>query len=660
MAILNIGILAHVDAGKTSLTEQILFETGVIESAGSVDKGTTQTDTMDLERSRGITIKSAVVSFQLNDLKVNLIDTPGHSDFVAEVERSLRVLDGVVLVISAVEGVQSQTRRLARAIRAANLPMLIFINKIDRVGARDETLLEDIRKILGLNVILMNRAAGLGDRDANVFSIDRESIEWKEPAIEALAETGERMIAEFERTAGDVGDGFMHQEIRTQVADGDIVPVYFGSAMLGVGIRAILDGVEAWLPPAQDHRDEPTAALVFKITRQPSGEKLVYARLFGGSLSVRQQVKIQRRDRFNEIEVIEERITGVDSFTAGSVASANTIYAGDIAALHGLRSARIGDLIGDEESESRDVAAAFPAPALESVVRAADASQVMGLRMALEDLAEQDPLISLRQRNEEGEISIRLFGEVQKEVMQETLLREYGIEATFGPSETICIERPVGTGEHLELMGENGNPIVATIGVRIEPAGPGSGIQYNVQHMGSMPPAHYRAVEETVHETLRQGPNGWEVIDCRVTLTDARTVQYASPTSTAGDFRKLTPVVVMQALLAAGTEVCEPVDRLELDVPEDTVGAVCSALIKARGTILDTTPEGAFHRVRCDIPSAELPGIEMLLPRLTRGEGGWESNFLRYTPVTGDVPTRERIGLSPINRDQYLSDIVRS
>src|SRR6187401_3203755 len=175
MAIINIGVLAHVDAGKTSLTERILFEAGVIRSVGSVDKGTTQTDTLELERARGITIKSAVVSFQLNGLKVNLIDTPGHADFVAEVERSLRVLDGVVLVVSAVEGVQPQTRRLARAIRAAGLPLLILVNKVDRLGARSDALLDDIRRKLRLRIVPMTAPIGLGDRTATIIARDRES-----------------------------------------------------------------------------------------------------------------------------------------------------------------------------------------------------------------------------------------------------------------------------------------------------------------------------------------------------------------------------------------------------------------------------------------------------------------------------------------------------
>src|SRR4029079_8745463 len=196
MAIINLGILAHVDAGKTTLTERILFETGVIASVGSVDKGTTQTDTLELERARGITIKSAVVSFQVGRFKVNLIDTPGHSDFIAEVERSLRVLDAVVLVISAVEGVQPQTRRLTRAIRDARLPPLIFVNKVDRLGARGDELLEEIHDKLNLRALPMSVVTGAGDRSASVVPRDRVSPTWRGPVIDLLAETSERVIEE--------------------------------------------------------------------------------------------------------------------------------------------------------------------------------------------------------------------------------------------------------------------------------------------------------------------------------------------------------------------------------------------------------------------------------------------------------------------------------
>ncbi|MBA2597189.1 MAG: TetM/TetW/TetO/TetS family tetracycline resistance ribosomal protection protein [Chloroflexia bacterium] len=659
MAIINIGILAHVDAGKTSLTERILYETGVITAVGSVDKGTTQTDTMELERARGITITSAVVSFQLNQLTVNLIDTPGHPDFIAEVARSLRVLDGVVVVVSAVEGVQAQTRRLVRAVRVANLPLLLFVNKIDRPGARGEELIAEIRRTLKLRLLAMNVPIGIGVPTVAVATHDRRDPLWREEAIDLLAETDERVIAEFDRTGGNPGAAFLAAALRTQIAASAIVPVFFGSAITGVGVPQLLAGVEQWLPVAAAATDAPASGTVFKITRRPSGEKIVYIRLFTGSVAVRQRVLLRRRNVFGEVEQVAERLTGIDRFTPGTPAAAMAVSAGNIVALHGLRAARIGDTIGDTigpaETSPRQIAPAFPAPALESVVRPVDPGLVTPMRAALEQLAEQDPLISLRQRNQEGEVSLRLYGDVQKEVMTETLAREYGIAVTFGPSRTIHIERPAGTSEHAEIIYATSNPFYATVGFRIEPAEAESGIRY-LRELGALPPAFYRAIEETVYETFAQGLHGWDVTDGIVTLTHAG---FSSVLSTAADFRKLTPLVLMQALRRAGTQVYEPVEALDLDIPEETFGAVCGALVNARATVRNTFRDGASQRIICEIPTAELRSLEHQLPGLTHGDGDWIASFAGYVPVTGDAPTRARVGPNPLNRAHYLAEVAR-
>jgi ribosomal protection tetracycline resistance protein len=652
MAIVNIGILAHVDAGKTTLTEQILFRTGVIRAVGSVDKGTAQTDTMELERARGISIRAAVTSFQLHDLKVNLIDTPGHSDFVAEVERSLRVLDAVVLVIAAVEGVQSQTRRLARAIRAAQLPHIIFVNKIDRLGARGEALLADIEQKLALRVVAMNRPEGLSERSAQVVACDRTDPAWRDALIDRLAETSEPVIEAFERS-GDLDDAFLTAEIRAQVASGDLVPVYFGSAMTGAGVPELLAGLEEWLPASDDASDAALDGSVFKIARQPSGEKLVYVRLFGGRLAVRQKVTLCRASNFGEPEQFEERITALERFADGHAVHSEAADAGEIAILHGLKTAHIDDRLGSGSTARIDLA--FPAPALESVVRPRDPAQIAQLRTALDQLAEQDPLISLRQRNDAGELTVRLYGEVQKEVLLDTLVRDYGVDAHFGVSRTICIERPTGSGEAFELIFEGDNPFYATVGFRIEPAEAGSGIRY-VRELGSLPPAFYRAVEETVYETFAQGLHGWEVTDCVVTLTHAG---FSSVLSTASDFRKLVPLVMLQSLSQAGTEVCEPIEELEVEIPEDTFGSVCGTLIAARATLSRSWQEGATYRLIWQIPSAELHGIEQQLPGLTRGDGSWVSSFAGYMPVSGEPPERARVGPNPLNRAHYLADVAR-
>lgn len=656
MAIVNIGILAHVDAGKTSLTERILFETGAIRAVGSVDKGTTQTDSLELERARGITIKSAVVSFQLNALKVNLIDTPGHGDFIAEVERSLRVLDGVVLVVSSVEGVQPQTRRLARAILAAGLPLLIFVNKIDRLGARGAALIEDIRRKLQLRVVVMNAATGLGDRAAAVIVLDRGSPAWRGPVLDLLAETSERVIEEYERSGGEPSAAFINAEFRAQVAARTIVPAYFGSAITGVGVAELLAGIAEWFPAAADDPAAPIAGTVFKIARRASGEKFVYVRLFAGTLSVRQHLALHRPDTFGETAAIEERITGIERFATGTATPATTVGAGEIAILHGLRAARIGDRLGANDTAGKSDEAIFPVPALESIVRPVESGQITQLRAALEQLAEQDPLISLRQRNAEGEISLRLYGEVQKEIVMDTLARDYGVAAMFGPSQTICTERPVGTGEAAETIGEQGNPFYATVGFRVAPAAPRSGLCY-VRELGALPLAFYRAIEETVHETFKQGLQGWEVTDCVVTLTHTG---FSSVMSTAGDFRKLVPLVLMRALCRAGTEVCEPVEAFDLAIPEDTFGVVSGALMHARAAMHNAFRDGSSYRIVGEIPTAELRALEQQLPSLTRGDGGWLASFAGYIPVAGDAPSRPRIGPQPLNRVQYLADVARA
>ncbi|MDQ2786547.1 MAG: GTP-binding protein, partial [Chloroflexota bacterium] len=223
-------------------------------------------------------------------------------------------------------------------------------------------------------------------------------------------------------------------------------------------------------------------------------------------------------------------------------------------------------------------------------------------------------------------------------------------------SQTICIERPVGTGEHAEIIGENGNPFYATVGLRVEPAECGSGTRY-VRELGALPLAFYRAIEETVYETFTQGLSGWEVTDCIVTLTHAG---FSSVMSTAGDFRKLTPLVLMQALRGADTEVCEPVETFDLEIPEDTFGAVTGALVNARATMRNAFRDGASYRVICELPTAELRAVEQQLPALTRGEGSWVSHFAGHVPVTGDTPTRARTGPNPLNRAHYLADVARS
>lgn len=650
MAVLTIGILAHVDAGKTTLTERILFETGVIATPGSVDKGTTQTDTLALERARGITIKAAVTAFALGDFEVALIDTPGHADFIAEVDRSLRVLDAVVLVVSAVEGVQPQTVRLARAARLANRPMVVFINKIDRMGARPAQVLDDLRRKLGLRLAPLNRAIDPGQPGARIESVDRSDPSWRDQLVDLLAELDDRIIDAYTELDGHVPDSLLFPVLREQIGRGGVVPVYAGSARTGVGVRELLGGIEEWLPPVEGSVDAPSLARCFKIARNSRGEKIVYARLTSGTLAPRQRVALSRDD---SSDAIEERITALDRFSSGSAKPAELARAGDIVALHGLRSTRIGDWIGDALPAESTELRAFPAPPFESLVRPRDPAQANALHAALDQLAEQDPLIGLRV-TDEG-LSVSLYGDVQKEVLTETLLADYGVEAWFGPSRIVCIERVVGSGEAVEIIGNPENPYAAGLGFRIEAAPAGSGICYE-RELGSLPTSWYRVIEETVYTWLAQGLHGWSVTDCVVTL---HSLHYWSPVSVAGDFRKLAPLPLFAALRQADTIVCEPVDELVIDLPVDAVGGVVSVLTNARATIGQIEGEGQIRQLGCVIPTAELRQVEHQLPRLTSGEGSWIVTPAGYLPVDGPPPHRRRAGPNPLIRDAYLGDMAR-
>ncbi|MDN3358738.1 GTP-binding protein [Actinomadura sp. DC4] len=291
---LNLGILAHVDAGKTSLTERLLYAAGVIDAVGSVDDGSTQTDSLALERRRGITIKSAVVSFAVGDVTVNLIDTPGHPDFIAEVERVLSVLDGAVLVISAVEGVQAQTRVLMRTLRRLRIPTIIFVNKIDRRGAAYDRVLEEIAAKLTPAVVPMGTARDLGTRGAHFVPYDAASPEFTARLADLLTGHDDDLLAAYVEDETALPHSRLRKTLAVQVGQGLAHPVFFGSAITGAGVSALTTGITEFLPASSGDPDGPVSGTVFKVERGPSGEKIAYVRMFSGTVRVRERLRFGR------------------------------------------------------------------------------------------------------------------------------------------------------------------------------------------------------------------------------------------------------------------------------------------------------------------------------------------------------------------------------
>lgn len=691
---LNLGILAHVDAGKTSLTERLLHAAGVVDEVGSVDEGSTRTDTLALERQRGITIKSAVVSFVVRGTTVNLVDTPGHPDFIAEVERALGVLDGAVLVVSAVEGVQPQTRVLMRALRRLRITTLVFVNKVDRGGARPASVLREIADRLTPSVVGVGAVRDAGTRAASVgFGVAPD-------ALEVLAGHDDALLdAYVEGAEVDVWPVLVAQTRRCLAH-----PVYFGSAITGAGVDALVDGLVELLPAAAGAPAGPVSCSVFKVGRGAAGERVAYVRVFSGTVRV--------RDRF-----AGGKVTAIGVFARGAeVERVPAVSAGQVAKLWGLGDVRVGDALG-VVPEGR--AHRFAPPSLETVVVPAREADRGALHAALAQLAEQDPLIDVRQDDVRREVWVSLYGEVQKEVLQATPAAEHGLEVGFRETSVVRVERPAGVGEAAEFIKQGDNPFLATVGLRVEP---GDGVEFRVGvELGSMPFAFFKAVGEAVRETLAQGLFGWPVTGCVVTMTRAgywarqshsHGTFDKSMSSTAGDFRLLTPLVVVAALREAGSVVHEPVHRFRLEAPVGVLGVLGPVLARSRAVPLSTVPwapdalppdpplspssspppplpfclpspplppgclapppSSQSHErvvthphervivIEGENPAASVHALQRELPALTRGEGVLETAFSHYSPVSGgEVPMRSRTDQNPLNRKEHLLRVTR-
>ena len=647
-ASLNLGILAHVDAGKTSLTERLLHTTGVIGDLGSVDAGSTVTDSLDLERRRGITIKAAVASFDLGGVSVNLIDTPGHSDFIAEVERALGVLDGAVLVISAVEGVQPQTRVIMRVLRRLRIPTLLFVNKIDRSGAQYETLLASIADLLPGHVLAMGDVSGPGTPAAEFVPFDARDDAFRATLLDRLTILDDELLAAYVADEGAVTSRALHRAVAAQTKRARLYPVFFGSAITGVGVDELLRGIRELLPKAPDDVAGPVSGTVFKMERGAAGEPIAYVRMYSGTLHVRDRIRFGADRK-------EGRVTAVAVFERGRAVPGNAVAAGSIAKVWGLHGIRIGDTLGVHSGTG--LTHHFSPPTLETVVIPRTDRDRPLLHPALTLLAEQDPLINLRQDDVRGEISVSLYGEVQKEVVQTMLAEQFGVEVDFRPTTAICVERVVGVGRAEERLGQSDNPFMASIGLRVEAGEPGSGVRFGYEtELGALPYSFHKAIEETVHVVLREGLHGWQVEDARVTLIHSG---FSSPSSTAGDFRNLTPLVLMDALREAHTVVRQPIHRFQLEVPADVFSTLLPVLMKLGAVPRESSVAGGSYRIEGDIPAARVHELEQQLPSLTRGGGVLEATFDHYQDLVGRPPERARTDLNPLDRKEYLLRLSR-
>ncbi len=629
---INLGVVAHVDAGKTSLTEQLLFLGGALRTAGTVDQGTAQTDTLAIEQARGISVKTADAVLETEDTVINIIDTPGHADFISEVERALSVLDCAVVVVSAVEGVQAQTEILLGAIEKMKLPCVLFINKLDRAGSDFASVYTELQEQLaGHSLLKIYCPENEGDISVRVKP-DPDAAE------NAVVLTGNEELVENFLLGEELE---FAQTVRLAVENG-AVPVLCGSSKTGVGCRELLDVLRTCMPQAAVEADE-LCARVFRVEHDKQFGKLCHVRVFSGKLQPRQSVYLPRVDK-------EEKVAGIRRPLGRKQVDVQMAESGDIAVLFGLDEVRAGDMIGRGTPPRGESSLAVPLLTVKAEPQKPD--ELMALVSALHDLADEDPMLHFLWIREKQEIQLRIVGKIQLEILEELLFERYNLRAKFSPPSVIYKETPSAVGEGFDayLMPK---PCWAILKFLIEPLPRGSGLVYESKTSPSRLMYRYQNhVETAVPEALTQGMYGWEVTDLKVTLIDG---EHHHVHTHPLDFFLCTPLAIMDGLRNCGTTLLEPILKVKLTFDPNLSGRVIGLIQNARGVLLDQIVRGDRQTVTAEVPVAESMEMPVEFAKLTSGRGNMASTFSHYAPcVPGFIVERERIGTNPLDRAKYI------
>lgn len=548
MKIINIGILAHVDAGKTTLTESLLYTSGAILELGSVDKGTTRTDTMFLERQRGITIQAAVTSFNWNDYKINIVDTPGHTDFITEVYRSLSVLDGAILVISAKDGVQAQTRILFHALQKMNIPTIIFINKIDQYGINLNNIYQNIKEKLSNDIIVMQNVTLTPEISIkSIIDLD----DW-DPVISRNDKLLKKYIAGEKLTIQEL----TYEEYRC-VKKGSLFPIYHGSARNNIGTQQLIEAISNLFCSEMNENDSELCGRVFKIEYTDHKQRLVYLRLYSGTLHLRDTIILPEKKKV--------KLTEIYIPSNGEMIQTKTVCSGDIFIIPN-NTLRLNDIIGNEKLLPCNVWNDKTVPILRTRIEPIKIEEREKLLDALTEIADTDPLLRYYVDTITHEIIISFLGTVQLEVICSLLIEKYHINIRIEDPTVIYLERPLQKADYTIHIEVPPNPFWASIGLSITPLPIGSGIQYESKvSLGYLNQSFQNAVREGINYGLEQGLYGWEVTDCKICFEYG---VYYSPVSTPSDFRFLAPIVFEQTLKKAGTQLLEPYFSFILFTPQ--------------------------------------------------------------------------------------------
>jgi elongation factor G len=671
----NIGIMAHIDAGKTTTTERILYYTGINYKIGEVHEGTATMDWMVQEQERGITITSAATTCLWRDHRVNIIDTPGHVDFTIEVERSLRVLDGAVGVFCSVGGVEPQTETVWRQADKYQVPRIAFVNKMDRLGADFFRVVQMIKDRLGARAVPLQLPIGAEDKFIGVIDLVRmkaivwedESLgakfrdeaipeelaslaaEYREKLIEAAADSDETIMEKY-LEGQEISEAELTKAIRSATLAIKIIPVLCGSAFRNKGVQPLLDAVIEYLPspldippvkgvdpdsqepderPAKD--DAPFSALAFKIMTDPFVGTLSFFRVYSGSLTAGASV-------YNSTKGKRERIGRLLKMHANKREEIKEVYAGDIAAGVGLRTATTGDTLCDEDDPIILESIEFPEPVISIAIEPKSKADQEKLGLSLQKLAAEDPSFRVRTDEETGQTIISGMGELHLEIIVDRLLREFNVGANVGKpqvayKETVrkAVEQQ---GKFIRQTGGRGQ--YGDVWIKLEPQEPGTGFEFvDAVKGGSIPREYIPAVEKGVKEATENGAlAGYPIVDVKVTLFDG---SYHDVDSSEIAFKIAGSMAFKEAARKASPVLLEPVMSVEVVVPEDFMGDVIGDLNSRRGKVLGMDTRPAAQAIDARVPLAQMFGYATDLRSMTQGRATYTMQFSHYEPVPANV-----------------------
>ena len=670
----NIGIMAHIDAGKTTTTERILFYTGKIHKVGETHEGAAEMDWMEQEQERGITITSAATTCYWKDHRINIIDTPGHVDFTAEVERSLRVLDGAVAVFCAKGGVEPQSETVWRQADKYHIPRMAFVNKMDIVGANFYRVVDMIRDRLKANPVPIQLPIGKEDsftgivdliemnariykddlgKDIEVVDIPEAmkdlAEEYREKLLESVADFDEELMMKY-LEGEEITPEEIRKALRAATIDVKIIPVLCGSSYKNKGVQPLLDAIVDFMPSPTDipaiqgfdvdgeetlerhpSDDEPFSALAFKIVADPYVGKLAYFRVYSGTLKSGSYV-------YNPVKRKKERIGRILLMHANKREEVDEVYAGDIAAAVGLKHTTTGDTLCDENNQIILESMDFPDPVIEVAIEPKSKASQEKMTIALGKLAEEDPTFKTFTNEETGQIIIAGMGELHLDIIVDRLLREFKVEANVGSPQVAYKESISAAAEadtkYVRQSGGRGQ--YGHVKIKIEPQEPGKGYEFINKIVGGVIPKEYiPAVDTGIQEAMQSGIlGGYPVVDVKVTLYDG---SYHEVDSSEMAFKIAGSMAFKEAMVKAKPVLLEPIMKVEVIVPEEYMGDVIGDINARRGRIEGMEPREGVQVVKAYVPLAEMFGYATDLRSNTQGRAVYTMQFDHYAQVPNNL-----------------------